>query len=364
MAAVWGYCEPLRVLSTRELQISIKESFYAELKAAIESREWLKAHYDVGESYIRGRNGTEFIFRGLRHNIGAIKSMAQIDLCIIEEAEDVPEASWRALEPTIRAPKSEIWVLWNPALDGSPVDMRFVKKPPSNGIGAEINYCDNPWLPDVLDDQRRRDQEIMDPATYAHVWEGAYLKNSVSQVLHGKVRVAEFEPHPRLWDGPYFGLDYGFSQDPTAVVKAWLYEGALYVEREAGGVGVELDDTTELVCAEMPDAARHVIRADNARPESTSYLSRNGLPRIESVDKWPGSVEDGIQHLRSYREIVVHPRCVNLIKETRLYSYKVDRHSGDVLPVIVDAHNHYVDALRYALAPMIKNGPINYKALL
>ena len=101
MAAVWGYAEPLRILATREFQASIKESFHAELKAAIASEPWLEAHYDVGVDYLRGRNGTEFIFRGLRHGVNTIKSLSKIDLTIVEEAEDVPETSWLALEATV-----------------------------------------------------------------------------------------------------------------------------------------------------------------------------------------------------------------------------------------------------------------------
>jgi len=202
----------------------------------------------------------------------------------------------------------------------------------------------------------------MDAATYAHVWEGAYLENSDAQVLHGKYRVAEFEPD-RGWDGPYFGLDYGFSQDPTAAVECYMHEGTLYVYRECGGAGIELDDTAKMVLDAMPEAKRHVIRADNARPESTSYLKRHGLPRIESGKKWPGSVEDGIAWLRGRREIVIHPSCKNTIREARLYSHKVDRHTGDVLPGIVDANNHYIDAIRYALAPMIQSKGAGIEAL-
>lgn len=96
MAAIWGYAEPLRVLCTRDLQVSIKESFHAELKAAIASEPWLGGHYDVGVDFLRGRNGTEFLFRGLRNNVASVKSTAKIDLTIVEEAEDVPEASWLA----------------------------------------------------------------------------------------------------------------------------------------------------------------------------------------------------------------------------------------------------------------------------
>ena len=354
MAAIWGYAEPLRILCTRDLQISIKESMHAEIKNAIESTAWLKDHYDVGESYIRGRNGTEFLFRGLRHNISAIKSMAQIDLCIVEEAEDVPDASWRDLLPTVRAPRSEVWCVWNPRLDGSPVDQRFVKKPPPDCMVVEMNYSDNPWFPSVLDAQRLHDQRTLDPATYSHIWEGAYLQNSNAQVLAGKVTVQEFTPGDD-WDGPYHGADWGFAQDPTTAVKCWVHDNRLYVEHEAYRVGLEIDQTADYLMACIPKIAAYTVRADSARPETISYLKRHGLQKLEGVKKWPGSVEDGIAHMRSYDAIVVHPRCRETIQETRLYSYKVDRLSGDILPEIVDAHNHCMDAIRYALAPLIKS---------
>lgn len=354
MAAVFGYAEKLRILCTREYQISIKESFHAELKNAIASEPWLAAAYDVGVDYIRGKNGTEFLFRGLRHNMTAIKSMAQIDLAIVEEAEDVPEHSWLALLPTVRSEASEIWVIWNPCLDGSPVDQRFIKRPPDNALIVELNYTDNPWFPNVLEAERQRDRERMDPATYAHVWEGAYLENSDAQVLHGKYRVAEFEPGKK-WDGPYYGLDYGFANDPVAAVECWLYASRLWVRRETGGTGVEITDTADMLRRNMPGIERQVIRADNARPEMTSHLRKQDGLRVESAPKWQGSVEDGIAHLRGYREIVIHPECRQTIREARLYSYQVDRHTGEIRPNVVDANNHYIDAIRYALAPIIKS---------
>lgn len=356
MAAVWGYAEPLRILATREFQASIKESFHAELKAAIASEPWLEAHYDVGVDYLRGRNGTEFIFRGLRHSINTIRSLADIDLTIVEEAEDVPEVSWLALEATVlRKPRSEIWPVWNPRLDGSPVDERFRKHKPDSAVIVEMNWQDNPFFPVGLDELRRRDRERLDPNTYAHVWEGAYLSNSDAQVLGGKWRVGEFTPGAD-WDGPYQGGDFGFAQDPTAVVRVWVHGDVLYVEREAGKSQLELDDTAAFVAQRIDRFADYVTRWDNARPESISHLRRHGLPRSEPVDKWKGSVEDGVAFLRSFREIVIHPRCTEAAKEARLWSYKVDRLTGDVLPDMVDANNHYWDAIRYALGPMIKRG--------
>lgn len=356
MAAVWGYAEPLRILCTREFQASIKESFHAELKAAIASEPWLEAHYEVGVDYLKGRNGTEFIFRGLRQSVNTIKSLAKIDLTIVEEAEDVPEAAWLALEATVfRQPKSELWPIWNPRLEGSPVDLRFVKNPPANARIAELNWDDNPYFPPGLDALRRREQERLDPNTYAHVWEGAYLTNSDKQVMGGKWAVEEFEPRDD-WEGPYQGGDFGFSQDPTAAVRCWIHGDCLYVSHEAYKEQLELDHTAEFVARHIPDFAKHTTRWDNARPESISYLTRHGLPRSVAVDKWQGSVEDGIQFLRSFRKIIVHARCKRLQQEMRLYSYKVDRNTGDILAVIVDAHNHGIDALRYAVTPMIKRG--------
>lgn len=355
MAAIWGYAEPIRVLCARDLQASIKESFHAELKAAISTYPWLESAYDVGIDYLRGYNGTEFIFRGLRHNTGSIKSLAKIDLTIVEEAEDVPEQSWLALEATVfRQPKSEMWVVWNPRLEGGPVDSRMRKNPPKDSMIVEMNHSDNPWFPVGLEKLRKHQQSTLDPATYAHIWEGAYLQNSDSQVLARKVKVSDFVPGAD-WDGPYHGADWGFAQDPTTAVKCWIHAGRLYVEHEAYKVSLEIDETADYLKKCVPGIENHIVRADSARPETISYLKRKGLYRIEAVKKWPGSVQDGIAHMRGYSEIVIHPRCVETIKESRLYSYKIDRLTGDILPDVVDAHNHCMDAIRYALAPLIKS---------
>lgn len=364
MAAVWGYAEPLRILCTREFQVSISESFHAELKAAIASEPWLEAHYDVGVDYLKGVNGTQFIFRGLRRNSQSVKSLAKIDLTIVEEAEDVPEASWLALEATVfRQEKSELWALWNPRQQGSPVDKRFRQSPPANAITREINWQDNPFFPPGLDILRRREQERLDPATYHHVWEGGYLVNSDAQVLAGKWRVAEFEVS-NSWDGPYQGGDFGYAQDPAAAVRCYIHGDTLYVSHEAGGRAWELDAIGQRVSDAIEDFAKYVSRWDSASPGSISILTRSGLPRAQGAPKWQGSVDDGIRFLRSFREIVIHPRCAQTINEARLYSYKVDRLTGDVLPILVDANNHYIDAIRYAVSPMIKRSIHSTAAIL
>lgn len=351
MLAIRGLERPLRILCAREYQNSLRESSQAEIVRAIESEDWLNASYTYGEGYIRGRNGTEFLFRGLRHNYQAIKSMAGINICWVEEAETVSDASWRTLIPTIREPGSEIWATWNPEREDSPTRERFILNPPPDARIAECNWRDNPWFPAELEAERLYDYTHRRDI-YAHVWEGDCITRTDALVLRGREEIAAFEPQPN-WDGPYYGADWGFAVDPTALVRLWVHGRTLYVEHEAYGHGVEIDHLPALFDA-IPGARQHVCRADSARPETISYMQRNGYPRMIGVEKWPGSVEDGVEHLRSYERIVIHPRCTHTAREARLWSYRIDRQTGDVRPDLAPGNDHCWDAIRYALGPLIR----------
>jgi PBSX family phage terminase large subunit len=297
-----------------------------------------------------------FAFAGLRHNLDSIKSKSRILLNWTDEAENVSDAAWRKLIPTIREGGkgwvAENWISYNPESSESATHRRFVENPPDDCIVTTVNWQHNPWFPDVLNKQRLEDQRLR-PETYDHIWDGAFLTLTDAQIFGGKFVVDEFEPLP-TWDGPYYGLDFGFANDPTAAVEVWLQGKTLYIRREAGKTKLELDATGQFVSERIPGIERGTIRADSARPESISYLRRHGLPSIVAVEKWQGSVEDGIDHIKSYDRVVIHPDCQQTAREFRLYSYKVDRNTGDILRVVVDAHNHYIDALRYALGPMIQ----------
>lgn len=342
------------VLCAREYMNSLEDSSMEEVKQAIRDTPWLNNYFEIGERFIRAKNRrVDYTFCGLRHNLDSIKSKARVLIAWVDEAEGVSEIAWQKLLPTVREDDSEVWCTWNPELDGSPADVRFRKKAPPEAKIVELNHADNPWFPAVLELERKSDYDRLDPQTYAWVWEGAYRENSDAQVFSNKYRIAEFEPKPD-WHGPYDGLDFGFAQDPTAAVRCWVHADCLWIEREAGRVGLELDDTAGFVVDKIEEFGRRTVRADNARPESISYLKRHGMPAIEAVTKWPGSVEDGISHMRSYKEIVIHTRCREVQREFRMYSYKVDRLTGDIKTIVVDAWNHYIDAIRYALNPMIR----------
>ncbi|QIA76165.1 PBSX family phage terminase large subunit [Rodentibacter caecimuris] len=343
------------ILCGREYMNSLEESSLEEVKQAIKSEAWLESFFDIGEKYIRTKDGNiSYVFAGLRHNLDSIKSKARILLAWIDEAENVSEVAWQKLNPTVREDGSEVWVTWNPENKGSATDKRYRQNQDDSMIIVEMNYSDNPWFPDVLEQERLRDKIRLDDATYRWIWEGDYLEQSESQVFYGKYEELEFEPNPDF-NGPYFGLDFGFAKDPTAAVKLWVFNDDLYIEYEGGKVGLELDDTAPYLIERLPDIESHTVRSDSARPESISYLKRHGLPRMEGAKKGKGSVEDGIAHIKSYKRVYIHPRCRNTLNEFRLYSYKVDRLSGDILAIVIDEHNHYIDAIRYALEPLMKH---------
>jgi phage terminase large subunit len=352
MAVLLASRYQLRFMCCRQYQNKISESVYTLLKIQIE-RFGLQDEFEILKTTIRNlRTGAEFLFYGLYGHFDEIKSTEGIDVLWIEEAHSLTAAQWKDLDPTIRAQGSQVWIVFNPQLETDFVYQNFIINPPENASIRKINFDENPFLSDtaraVIEAARARD-----PDDFRHIYLGECITRTDDQILAGRWRVAEFEPG-KTWDGPYYGLDFGFAQDPTAAVKAWIHDGRLYLEAEAGRTGLELDDTAEFLAGQVPGLADHVVRADCARPESISYLRRNGIPRITAASKWAGSIEDGIAHLRSYQEIVIHPRCQQLQFEAVHYRYKKDRLTGDVLPVILDKHNHYIDAVRYALSPLIK----------
>lgn len=340
----------LRFACAREYQTSIQESVHQTIAIQIEELK-LSAYFDVGQKAITSHTGSRFFFAGIKTDPGKFKSTEGIDILYIEEGEKVSEDSWQKIVPTIRKRGSEIWVAFNPDLETDPTSTRFIVDPIPTARIVTTNWRDNPWL----SAKTLRDKDYLakvDPDAYQHVWEGGFRRNSDAQVLKGKYSVVAFEPQP-TWSGPYFGVDWGYSVDPSAMVKMWVDGRTLYVEYEAYGIGVAINDLAAMFDA-IPEARKHVSRADNARPETINHLQMNGYPRMIAASKWPGSVDDGVEHLRSYEKIIIHTRCTHTAQEALLWSYKVDKLTGDVLPVLVDKHNHCWDAARYGLDPMIK----------
>lgn len=350
-----------RILCAREFQRSIADSVHHLLETQID-RLGFSRYFNVQNSSIScALTGSEFIFAGLKHNISSLKSLEGIDRCWVEEGEAVSDASWSILTPTIRKPGSEIWVTFNPDQESDPTYRRFVPGQPGFDAkrtkSVQVSWRDNPELPDVL----RAELEHLrrtDPDAYQHVWEGGTWTRSDSQVFNGKWVIDDFVPvtasekKGENWNGPYFGADWGFSQDPTTLLKIWVRGNRLYIEREAYAIGCDLTDTPTLF-DKIEGSRKRKIRADCARPETIHHMKNSGFDCI-AADKWTGSVEDGIAWIRGFEKVVIHPSCKHTAEEFRLYRYKTDKLTGDVLPDIIDRYNHCIDALRYGMQPMIR----------
>lgn len=382
---------PERVVCFREIQDSIADSSKQEIEDQID-RSGISEEFSITERKIRGRaSGGTFTFSGLYRNLTKVKGKAGATVAWCEEAENNSRDSWDVLFPTIRAPGSEVWGTLNPREETDPtwsdIIAPYVDKmvdgiyEDDDVLIIECNFEHNPWLTKEL--MLERDTMARtDPDRYSWIWLGKFRRRSDVKVLNGKWIVEAFEP-VKGWDGPYFGADFGFSQDPSTLNKLWIHNRRLYVEYEANGVGIELDDMFHFYAGEdgasdeqkeyleelkakgkkihpgIPGARHYNIKADCARPETIAHIKKRQF-RIEGAEKWPGSVEDGITFLRSFEQIIIHPRCKNTIFEANAYEYKTDRLTGDILPDIVDKHNHHWDAIRYALDKLIKRRGMSY----
>jgi phage terminase large subunit len=197
----WGFArallmqgteKPLRILCAREIQKSIKQSVHTLLKDQIQELG-LGQFYEVIETSIRGRNGTEISFTGLATNtVESIKSYEGVDIVWIEEAQTVSKRSYDILIPTIRKPNSEIWITFNPYMDTDDTYKRFIINKPPNARIEKVNYSDNPWFPKVLEVERARCR-VQNPEDYENIWEGATKAAADGAIYHNEIRIAQEE---------------------------------------------------------------------------------------------------------------------------------------------------------------------------
>jgi len=301
-------------------------------------------YFEVQDRRIKTRAGGVIIFEGMQnHTSESIKSLEGFDRAWFEEAQNASDKSLTLLRPTIRKSGSELWFGWNPSKATDPIDVLLRGEvPPPGAVVIEANFMDNPWFPEELRLEMEYDKR-RDPDKYAHVWLGTYQKNSEARVFKNW-KVEEFERPAGIVHR--LGADWGFSVDPSVLVRCDIEGNRLYVDYEAYMVGCEIVNLPELFMS-VPEAEKWPMTADSARPETISHMRQNGFPKIVSAVKGPKSVEEGVEWLKSF-DIVVHPRCKHLIDELSLYKYKQDKLTNEVLPELEDKDNHVIDALRYA----------------
>lgn len=184
------------VVCIREVQKSLSQSVKKLIEAKIESLG-LGGMFKVLDNKITCSNGSLIVFQGMQdHTADSIKSLEGFDIAWVEEAQTLSDVSLTMLRPTIRKPGSQIWFGWNPFHRTSAVDKFLRKTKPDNSIVIKVNYSDNPWFPDVLEDERQQDLKG-DTDNYNHVWEGHYISNTPTQFIPTKVCVAGNGKHLR-----------------------------------------------------------------------------------------------------------------------------------------------------------------------
>jgi phage terminase large subunit len=210
---------PMRILCAREFQTSIRDSVHKLLVDQITAMGMMGL-FEITQSSIRGLNGSEFFFVGLKNNVSNIKSFEGVDICWVEEAQSVSRLSWNVLIPTIRKEGSEIWVSFNPELEQDETYQRFVVSPPPGAVVQKINWSDNPWFPETL--RAEKDSlKARDPAAYATVWEGVCRQTVDGAIFARELEMADIDG--RIGRVPYDPVkpvhavwDLGWS-DQTAI---------------------------------------------------------------------------------------------------------------------------------------------------
>lgn len=360
MAAVMGYKFGMSgregvILCGREYLNSLDDSSMEEVKQAIREEPWLEAYYEIGEKFIRSKDGRiRFVFAGLRHNVDSIKSKARILLVWVDEAETVSEASWKKLIPTVREEGSEIWVTWNPESRRSATHKRFRESPPDSAKIVELNWRDNPWFPSVLEEARLEDKAKR-PEDYEHVWEGGFATYSVGAYYLHELNAARDEGRIKRVE------DDGISAIHTAWDLGIGDSMAIWVWQAVPG-GIRVLDYIEDSGHALPyyaamldvrgwtggddyvphDARVRELGTGRTRLETLALLDRN--PRLVPVH----AVDDGINAVREVLPLCEFDEGCELgLDALRAYRSEWDDKGETLKPRPVhDWASHGADAFR------------------
>ena len=363
MTAVIGYKrgksgDSGTILCAREFMNSLSDSSFEEVKGAIMSVDWLSDYYEVGQNFIRSRDGRiSYAFASLRRNLDSIKSKARLILVWVDEAETVSEMAWAKLLPTVREEGSEIWVSYNPESKLSATHKRFRENPPDDSKVVEMNWRDNPWFPKVLEIERQEDYRKR-PDSYEWIWEGAFLTHHDGAYYNLEMRDARVEG--RIGVVPYdpklpvvTSWDLGIG-DSTAIVFSQHYGAETRIIDFYENSGVGLDHYARVLQDRGYVYDQHILPHDVSVREVGSGKSR--YETLQSLGVTPItiaprlSVDDGIQAVRSMIPLCWFnaETCDHLIESLRAYHREYDdqRMTWKGRPEH-DWSSHPADAFRY-----------------
>jgi phage terminase large subunit len=349
----FGTRSRLRVLCAREIMRTISESVHQLLRDQI-SELGLSGFYTVTDNAIRGANGTEFYFAGLRtQDAHKLKSYEGVDICWVEEAQVVSKRSWDILLPTIRKPLSEIWVTFNPELDTDETYQRFVANPPEQSVVVKMNYGDNPWFPEVLELERRT-LLARDPEAHRNVWEGEcrsavegaiYAKEVAALYESGRVRPCPYDPllpvHT-VWD-----LGWNDQTSIALVQRASEVRVIGYIEDSHRTLADYVAQLKLLPYVWGQDWLPHDGQARDYKSGKSAEEMLKAMQRdpriVENLD-----IESGIKAARMvFPRVYIDPKAERLLHCLKRYRRTINQNTNEPGPPLHDEYSHGADCFRY-----------------
>lgn len=351
-----GARQPTRILCAREVQKSMRDSVHRLLKDQIVSLglEWF---YEVLDTEIRGKNGTLILFSGLQaHTVDSIKSFEGVEIVWCEEAHGISEKSWDVLIPTIRAAESEIWMTLNPDMETDATYSRFVAMPSDDTWVMQVNWRDNPWFPQVLDDERKKAKRSMLAEDYEHIWEGkarsvaagSIYRHEIVQALHDK-RVCPVPYDPILPVHTVWDLGWNDSMAIALVQRGPQDVRVIgYIEDSHRTLDWYVAKLEGLPYRWGTDYLPHDARTRNFQTgQSTEELMR-AMGRRPYVLPQAG-VEEGIRALRMLfpKMFFDDGKTARLLECLKRYRRMVHQTTGEPMGPLHDEHVHGADCARY-----------------
>lgn len=349
-----------KILVLRKVGRTVKNSvFQLLLDTLIDWQIIGKCKINKSDFSIELPNGSLFLCSGLDDS-EKIKSITGLTDAWLEEATEFTQDDFNQIDLRIRhatAANQQIILSFNPVSKVNWCYQLFFKENfdteqekkevadfRKNVKVHHTTYLDNKFLPQSYIDSLLL-LKGTNPAYYKIYALGEF--GSLDKLIFQNWRTATFN-HAEIDGELLIGLDFGFVNDPTALIASLLVEEEkkIYIFKECFEKGLLNNQIAEMIFSH--GFAKSVIIADAAEQKSIEEIKRQGISRIKPAVKGQGSILQGIQKLQQY-EIIIHPDCRNLIEEFKNYSWEKDKNTNEYINKPIDKYNHGIDALRYSL---------------
>lgn len=355
--ALKDWKKPRKILVLRKVGATVRDSVFADVQSTLSYFGILNmCKINMSAFRIELPNGAEFIFKGM-DNSEKIKSIKGISDVVMEEASEFTLDDYTQLTLRLRDKahkQKQIYLMFNPVSKANWVYNAFFVKKPKNTVVYQTTYKDNRFL-DAVTRENIEELANRNEAYYKIYALGEFA--TLDKLVFPKYTKALLNKDDLRQIPSYFGLDYGFINDPSAFMHVKIDDDRkrLYVIEEYVKKGLTNDKIAESITA--LGYAKEQIRADSAEKKSNQELRNLGISRVIDVKKGAGSVMQGIQYLLQY-EWIVDERCVKTIEELENYTWKKDKATNEYINEPVDSYNHCLDAIRYAIQDKITKSKI------